>query len=85
MAEERAKQVVDFLGNVEEHISHGRLITARELREKCGSVLNVMELPEDNAFWQLLWELYVRCEVYLKQGQPKAKLIETAEVSLTIT
>jgi Serine dehydrogenase proteinase len=85
LAEERAKQVVDFLGNVEEHISHGRLISARELREKCGSVLNVLELPEDDASWQLLWELYVRCEVFLKQPQPKAKLIETAEASITLS
>jgi hypothetical protein len=85
VAEERAKQVVDFLGNVEEHITHGRLILARELREKCGSVLNIIELPEDDASWQLLWELYVRCEVYLKLQQPKAKLIETAEVSVTLS
>jgi hypothetical protein len=85
LAEERGKQVVDFLGNVEEHISHGRLILARELRDNCGSVLNVRELAEDDGLWQLLWELYVRCEVYLKLGQPKAKLIETVEVSLTVT
>jgi ClpP class serine protease len=81
-AEEQAKQVVDFLGNVEEHISHGRLISARELKDHCGPALYVRELAEDDRLWQLVWELYVRCEVYLKQGQPKAKLIETADVSL---
>lgn len=85
VAEEWAQPAVDFLGNVEEHISHGRLISARELREHCGPALSVRELPEDDALWQLLWELYVRCEVYLKVGEPKAKLIETADVSLTIT
>jgi hypothetical protein len=85
VAAEQTKQVVDFLGNVEEHITHGRLILARELRDKCGSVLNVIELPEEDAFWQLLWELYVRCEVFLKVGQqPKAKLIETADASIVV-
>jgi hypothetical protein len=84
LAEERAKQVVDFLGNVEEHISHGRLITARELRDHCGSALDVCDLAEDDGLWQLLWEIYVRCEVFLKMGQPKAKLIETAEASIPL-
>jgi ClpP class serine protease len=81
---EWADKVVGFLSNVEEHISHGRLILARELKQHCVPPLQVEELSEDNALWQLLWELYVRCEVYLKIGEPKAKLIETAEVSLTI-
>jgi hypothetical protein len=80
-----ADKVVDFLSNVEEHISHGRLISARELRQNCTPPLEVVELPEDDGFWQLLWELYVRCEVYLKHQQPKAKMIETADVSITLT
>jgi hypothetical protein len=83
-AEEWAKKVVDFLGNVEEHISHGRLISGRELRDNCFPALNIEELPEDNPLWQLIWELYVRCEVFLKQGQPKAKLIETGDVSIML-
>ncbi len=85
LAQEWADKVVGFLSNVEEHISHGRLILARELQQHCVPPLQVEELPEDNALWQLLWELYVRCEVFLKQSQAGAKLIETAEVSLTIT
>jgi ClpP class serine protease len=85
MAQEWADKVVTFLSNVEEHISHGRLILARELRQHCAPPLQVEELAEDNDLWQLLWELYVRCEVFLKIGAPKAKLIETAEVSLHIT
>jgi membrane-bound ClpP family serine protease len=84
VAEEQAKQVVDFLGNVEEHISHGRLITARELRQHSPSALFIIELPEDDALWQLLWEVYVRCEVFLKLPQAKAKVIETADVSITL-
>jgi hypothetical protein len=47
--------------------------------------LQVQELAEGDGLWQLLWELYVRCEVFLKQSGSAAKLIETADVSLTIT
>lgn len=83
-ARERADKVVSFLSNVEEHISHGRLILARELQRHCVPPLQVQELSEEDALWQLLWELYVRFEVFLKQTQA-AKLIETAEVSLTIS
>ncbi len=85
LAEQGAGKVVDFLSNVEEHISHGRLILARELKQNCVPPLNIVELSENDGFWQLLWELYVRCEVYLKLQPPKAKLIETGEVSITLT
>ena len=47
--------------------------------------LSIMELPEKDSLWQLLWELYVRCEVFLKVQQQKAKLIETAEVSIMLS
>jgi hypothetical protein len=82
-AQEWADKVVSFLSNVEEHISHGRLILARELRQHC-SFLSITELPEEDKLWQIVWELYVRCEVFLKRSQG-AKLIETADVSLTLT
>jgi hypothetical protein len=64
--QEAADKAVDFLCNVEEHISHGRLITAREIQKNSGPILYVEELPENNDLWQLLWELYVRCEVFVK-------------------
>jgi hypothetical protein len=64
---------------------HGRLILARELRQHCVPPLQVEELPEENRHWQLLWELYARSEVYLKQTPVAATLIETGEVSLTIS
>lgn len=87
-AEKLADKVISFLSNVEEHITHGRLILARELKSNCEPPLNVLELPEQNALWQLLWELYIRCEVFLKMAQPAArpaKLIETASVSITLS
>jgi len=84
-AEQLADKVIDFLSNVEEHITHGRLILARELIQHCVPPLEVVELSEEDDFWQLLWELYVRCEVFLKLEPPKAKLIETSEVSITLS
>jgi membrane-bound ClpP family serine protease len=68
-AEQAADKIVAFLSNVEEHIT-----------------LEVIELEETDEEWQLLWELYVRCEVFLMTNPPpKAKLIETADVSITLT
>jgi len=84
LAQEWADKVVGFLSNVEEHISHGRLILARELQQHCVPPLQVEELPEDGELWQVLWELYVRCEVFLKIGGPTAKLIETETLSLPL-
>ncbi len=86
-AEELADKVVGFLSNVEEHITHGRLILARELKKHCSPPLEIIELSEEDPLWQSLWELYVRSEVFLKlpQPQPKAKLIETADVSVNLS
>ena len=82
-----ADKVIGFLSNVQEHITHGRLILARELKKNCEPPLAVAELPEQDALWQLLWELYIRCELFLKMAQaptPTAKLIETADVSIRL-
>ncbi len=84
-AKEWADKVVDFLSKVEEHISHGRLILSRELRQNCVPPLNLQELEENDPIWHLIWELYVRCEVFLKTDPPKAKMIETAEMSISLT
>ena len=84
-AEQLADKVIEFLSKVEEHITHGRLILARELIQHCKPPLDVIELPEDDTLWQHLWELYVRCEVFLKLQPPKAKLIETTDVSFNVS
>ena len=84
-AQEQADRVIQFLSNVEEHITHGRLISPKELKKHTDPPLCVEELQEENEPWQLLWELYVRCEVFLKSQPIKAKLIESAEVSMTLS
>jgi len=83
----QAATVVKFLSNVEAHITHGRLISVAELKKHCEPALSVVELQESEPHWQLLWELYVRSEVFLKmahQGKPAAKLIETGDVSIIL-
>jgi ATP-dependent protease ClpP protease subunit len=86
-AKQDANKVITFLSNVEEHITHGRLILARELKTNCQPPLDIIELPEQDLLWQRLWELYIRSEVFLKMSQPakpQAKLFETADVSITL-
>jgi ATP-dependent protease ClpP protease subunit len=92
-ASTQASKVIEFLSDVEEHIVHGRLILARELAENCQPPLSVEELQESSELWQLIWELYLRCEFFLMiQNSPmpmvgvpnKAVLIETARVSFTL-
>jgi len=88
-ADAKADRVIDFLSNVEEHITHGRLILAGELKENCAPALQIEELEETNSTWQMLWNLYVRYEVYLMMPNPpgmppKNVVIETANVSFTI-
>ncbi len=60
-AARQAAKVVKFLSNVEAHITHGRLISATELKKHCEPPLTVEDLPESSPEWQWLWELYVRC------------------------
>lgn len=89
-AESQADKVISFLSDVEEHILHGRLILAAEFQNNCQPPLEIEQLQEDNQLWQCLWELYVRCEVFLMMPNPgpvlvpKAVMIETADVSLTL-
>ncbi|HOK77490.1 MAG TPA: hypothetical protein PLW35_07185, partial [Verrucomicrobiota bacterium] len=47
--------------------------------------LKVLELTEQDESWQLWWELYVRCEVFLRLPPPKAKLIESSDVSMALS
>lgn len=88
-AEIKADHVIDFLSNVQEHIIHGRLILAKELKTNCEPTLQIEELEEADPFWQKLWNLYVRYEVYLMTPNTpgmgnKAVIIETASTSLAI-
>lgn len=89
-AERSADAVIDFLSNVEEHITHGRLIMAGELKRNCEPTLQVEELEEINPLWQKIWQLYVRYEVFFMLPNPmgvmggKGVVIETSDVTFAI-
>ena len=89
-AERSADAVIDFLGNVEEHITHGRLILAGVLKKNCEPTLQVEELEETNPLWQRIWHLYVRYEVFFMLPNPpgvmggKGVVIETSDVTFAI-
>ena len=75
--------MVDFLGNVDEqHITHGRLITAAEVQGQRRRCRNCSRIAGEQRVLAAVVERYVRCEVFLKLPPPKAKLIETADVSV---
>ncbi len=44
-AEKMADKVIGFLSNVQEHITHGRLILARELRKIVNRLLRLSNCP----------------------------------------
>ena len=46
--------------------------------------LRTLAEPACLEYEQLIWELYVRCEVFLNMDPAKAKMIETSEVSISL-
>lgn len=67
---------------------HERRISARTILGRKDLHLKVKLLKVDDPFWQHVWALYVRCEVFLsgaaRPGAPYAKLWETAETAVCL-
>jgi hypothetical protein len=85
-AEEKAKNTANTLRSVSKYLLHGRMINADELQRNPDIHLKVKKLEKDNPLWKLIWELYVRCEIFLNMAGdgPKVKIIESADRSITI-
>ncbi len=85
-AEEKAKSTANTLRSVSKYLLHGRMINADELLKNPDIYLHVKKLEKDDSLWKLIWELYVRSEIYLNlvDGGQKVKLIESAEGSITV-
>jgi len=84
-----AVRIAKKLSSAEAYLSHGRMISARDMAaDQDLKHLQVAQLPKDNPLWLLVWEFYVRCEVYLSINpnppQVKGKLFESAGSSLTV-
>jgi hypothetical protein len=85
-AKEKAKNTANTLRSVSKYLLHGRMINADELIKHPDIHLKVKKLEKDDPLWKLIWELYVRCEIYLNMAGdgPKVKLIESAERTINI-
>jgi hypothetical protein len=82
-----ATRIASKLSSAQTYLSHGRMISARDIRADPDlRNLQVAYVEKDNPLWKLLWEIYVRSEVFLSLNpspqQMKAKLFESANSSL---
>jgi len=89
-AKKLAKVTTEALCMANRFFSHGRMITAHEIEGNPDIHLKIDYLEKDSEHWGLLWELYVRCEVFLRAPDPRtkkvrAKLFHDEEGSITLT
>ena len=77
---EAAPGIADELLNVEKYLSHGMVIDADEA-ERVGLTVD-KRVPQDD-LWGVIWELYCRCELFLRQTQ-QVKLFESESSSTAI-
>lgn len=59
---DKAKEIADNLTSTDTRFIHGRMITAIEC-EALG--LNVINLTKDDPYWEKVFELYVRADVFM--------------------
>lgn len=71
----KANTIAKNLSSANTRFTHGRMISVDE----CKRIdLNIAELKKEDALWNLIWELYVRAEVFMminsKENQQPSKL-----------
>jgi len=76
---EEARRVAEALSTPSG--SHGEMIS--HARAASEYALKVEYLPQDHELWKLLWELYIRSDMYLRSSR-KLKLLESADSSISI-
>ena len=83
-----ANRIAKKLSSAQDYLSHGRMINASEIlatRDLNKLAIELMQ-KEDN-LWNIIWEIYVRSEVFLSMNpdpqQIKAKLFESSNSTLT--
>lgn len=79
----KANAIAKNLSSANTRFTHGRMISIDE----CKNIgLNIVELKKEDNFWNLLWELYVRAEVFMminsKENQQTSKLFMDANSHL---
>jgi hypothetical protein len=80
----RASRIARDLSQADKRFTHGRMIGAVESRDELG--LDVEVLPREDQRWTLLWEIYVRMEIFMQtfstpgsDGLGPAKMFADAE------
>ena len=79
--DEEADATVEILLGRTKYLSHGQVVNHQEARDLLQ--LNVKYLPPGDDLWELLWELYVRSDMFCHQGQ-NAKLFENDTISMAM-
>ena len=80
---EHAARVAGWLSDGRTYGSHGKVIGYREAKDTLR--LNVERMDPDSRLWGLVWELYVRSVVFMKnRGPGTAKMFESSDVSSTM-
>ena len=82
-----AESIANDLTSASKYFTHGRTISARAIKDNPPlDKLNVQELPKESDEWKMLFELYLRSELYLDMDnqphQRKGKLFEAAKFSM---
>lgn len=81
---QQAKSVAEWLSDGKTYKSHGKVIDYVEAKNVLK--LNAEPISPDSELWYLIWELYVRSFIFMKQSGPfTAKLFESEKVSLMMS
>jgi len=89
-AKTKADSIALDLTSTSKYFTHGRTINATHIKENIPENLlkdlSIKELPKESDDWKLLFELYLRAELFLDMDpqpqQRKGKLFETATFSM---
>lgn len=76
----KAKGIAKYFARDKGLLSHAKVITWKEAKEKG---LNIDYLPREDNLWKLIWELYIRSELFLRETK-QVKLFECNKCSLAI-
>lgn len=84
-----ANRIARKLSSAEAYLSHGRMINANDIMaDRDLKNLEIELLEKEDQLWNILWEIYVRSEVFLSFNpnpqQLKAKIFESSNSSLTV-
>jgi ClpP class serine protease len=86
-AQSLAKKIAENLSSASTYFTHGRTISAQAIKNNPPlNNLVIDELALDSEDWRMIFELYIRCEVFLdmdnKGNTRKGKLFEAASFSM---